>query len=234
MFSSVVEAIDAAYATARADNRNVTAGHARIFISCHQSMYSAASCLARGLPLDAAASSRRALEAARTALAIKLDLKNSEKWLAYEERLLRWKTRRTNEKPPKLKIDYAAVNGDFAAEKLACFIGMLSDAAVHFTPEFLSHLDFQDRKHGTELFSDYLEDDERTIAHHLKQLAAVHLLILKTLDRCCDGGLSVSPKFPMALQNIAHTVGGLYREYPVTLRPELEAEFSISLDSRQE
>ena len=120
MFSSVVEAIDAAHAAARTDNRNVTAGQARIFIACHQAMYSAASCLARGVPLDAGAASRRALEAARTALAIKLDRKNGERWIAYGERLSRWHARRTNEKPPKLKIDYAVLNDDVLAEKLDC------------------------------------------------------------------------------------------------------------------
>ena len=35
-----------------------------------------------------------------------------------------------------MEIDYVVVNGDVMAEKLACFLGMLSDAAVHFTPEF--------------------------------------------------------------------------------------------------
>ena len=154
-FTRAVEAIDAAYAIPRPHNHLFTRGQARIFITCHQAMYSAASCLARGVPLDAAAASRRALEAARTALVIKLNDKNAERWRAYRERLSRWKARHANERPPKLRIDYAVLSGHVLAEKLACFIGILSDAAVHFTPEFLSRLDFQERKHGTQLFSQY-------------------------------------------------------------------------------
>jgi hypothetical protein len=223
-FTRVIAAIDAAYAAARTQNQHVTAGRARIFIACHQAMYSAASCLARGVPLDAAAASRRALEAARTALAIKLDRQNGERWTAYEERLSRWQARQTNQRPLKLRIDYDVLRGDVLAEKLACFIGILSDAAVHFTPEFLLRLDFQERKHGTVMFSEYLEADEGQIAQDVKMLAAVHLLILKTIDRCCDGGFGASQQFPMALQNIAQAARGLYEEYPFTLRPELEAE----------
>lgn len=88
VFTAVIAAIDSAYAAAGAENKNVTTGLVRILIACHQAMYSATSCLARGVPLDAAAASRRALEAARTALAIKVDPRNAEKWTAYKERLV--------------------------------------------------------------------------------------------------------------------------------------------------
>ena len=106
-------------------------------------MFSAASSIARGTPLDAAAASRRALEGARTALAIKLDGKNAERWEAFEERLARWNARQGDDKPPRLRIEYDALQGDALAEKLAVLIGILSDGAVHFTPEYLSRLHFQ-------------------------------------------------------------------------------------------
>ena len=84
-FSAVIIAVDSAYEAVRHQNQNVTEGRARFLVICHQALYSAASCLARGTPLDAAASSRRALEAARTVLAIKLDARNAQRWLAYNE-----------------------------------------------------------------------------------------------------------------------------------------------------
>ncbi|MFN0168680.1 MAG: hypothetical protein ACKV22_19830 [Bryobacteraceae bacterium] len=136
----------------------------------------------------------------------------------------RWQARQTEQRPPKLKIDYDVLKGDALAEKLACFIGILSDAAVHFTPEFLSRLDFQEGKHGTAIISKYLEADDHQLALDLKMLASVHLLILKTIDRCCDGGLSGSNEFRPALQDIARTARLLYDKYPFMHRPELEKE----------
>jgi hypothetical protein len=226
-FTKVIVAVDIAYALARAEKQQITAGRARILLACHQAMYSAASCLARGLPLDAAAASRRALEAARTILAIKLDRQNGEKWMAYEERMSRWQARQADQRPPKLRIDYDVLRGDVLADKLATFIGILSDAAVHFTPEFFSRLDFQERKHSSEVFSEYLEADEHQIAQELKMLSAAHLLILKTIARCFGDSLNGPQQLPIALRGIAEAARGLYEKYPFTLRPEVEAELQI-------
>jgi hypothetical protein len=226
-FTRLIGAADAAYEIARTRGQNISAGRARILLTCHQSMYSAASSIARGVPLDAAAASRRALEGARTALAIKIDRKNAVRWTAFEERLSRWDARKEDEKPPKLKIEYEALNGDALAEKLATFIGILSDGAVHFTPEFLSRIDFQNRNHGAQVFSDYLEADDQKIAGDIKILGVVHLLILKTLDRVCDGGLSMSHEFPIAIQEIAAAAKEVYQRYPFRVRPEFDDELEL-------
>ncbi len=211
----VIAAIDGTYQSIRTENQGVSNGLARMVSTCHQSLYSAASCIARGVPLDAAAASRRALEAARTALAIKLDPKNAERWTAFEVRMARWQSHRANEKLPKLKIEFKVLEGDPLAEELQQEMGMLSDGAVHFTPEYLSRLDFQERKRGTEIHSEYLETDDREIAGDLKMLAAVHLLILKALDRCAGGGLSRSPGFVEGLREIVETAKVLFERYPV-------------------
>jgi hypothetical protein len=214
--------IDAAYSAIKTDNRHVTPGLARIYIVCHQAMLSGAACIARGVPLDAAAASRRALEAARTALAIKLDRMNGDRWIAFDDRISRWRSRDKGERPPKLKINYEVLVGDEMGEQLANLIGILSDAAVHFTPEFLSRLDFENRASGTMVFSQYLEIDEQALADHVKAFAAVHLLILKALDRCCDGGLSSVHGFSASMKCIVTAAGGLYQKYPSRLAPELE------------
>lgn len=140
-FTAVVPAVDATYQAIRTKNQGVSNGLARMVSTCYQSLYSAASCIARGVPLDGAAASRRAVEAARTALAIKLDPKNADSWISFEKRMHRWRLRQNNEKPPSLAIKYEALNGDPLAEALQQQSGMLSDGAVHFTPEYLSRLD---------------------------------------------------------------------------------------------
>ena len=219
-FTAVVAAIDATYQAIRTKNQGVSNGLARMVSTCHQSFYSAASCIARGVPLDGAAVSRRAVEVARTALAIKLDPKNADRWISFEKRMHRWRLRQNYEKPPSLAIKYEALNGDPLAEALQQESGMLSDGAVHFTPEYLSRLDFQERKRGTEIHSEYLESDDKEIARDLKMLAAVHLLILQAFDRCAGGGLSRSPEFVEGLRDIAETAKVLFDRYPVPVEPK--------------
>lgn len=53
---------------------------------------------------------------------------------------------------------------------------------------------------------------------------AVHLLILKTLDRVTNGGLGLTREFASALQEIARAAQVVYQKYPVKLRPEFEKE----------
>ena len=218
-FTAVVAAVDDAYQSIRNENQGVSNGLARMVSTCHQSLYSSASCIVRGVPLDAAAASRRALEAARTALAIKLDPKNAEKWIAFEVRMARWQSHRANEKLPKLEIKFKALDGDPLAESLQQQMGILSDGAVHFTPEYLSRLDFQERKRGTEIYSEYLESDDREIALAHKMLATVHLRILQAFDRCAGGGLSRCPGFDEGLREIGKAVGVLLELYPVPAEP---------------
>ena len=131
--------------------------------------------------------SRRAIKAARTTLAINLDPENGKRWLAYEERVSRWSSRRAGEKPPSL--DYKALAGDALAEELNGLMGTYSDAEVHFTPEVLSGLDFQHRARRNGIYSEYLETNDSKLAHHLVSLAAANLCILKTMDRCVNGSL---------------------------------------------
>lgn len=228
LFTDLVAAIDSAYAMVNKENRNVTPGRARMYLTCHQAFFSAAACIARGVPLDAAAASRRALEAARTMLAIKLDRENADRWLAVEERMARYRAREKDEKPPSLKIKYGVLDTDGMGKQLGTLVGLLSDSAVHFTPEFFSRLDFQQPNDGKIMFSEYLEIDDEEISHHLRMLGAVHLLILKTLDRCCDEGFSATPGFSAALDKIGTAALAIYAKYPYTLGLELEQQLGAS------
>jgi len=197
--SSVVGAIDAVYETVRRGDHPISPGLARIFSVCHQGLFSAASCIARGIPLDSPASSRRALEAARVALAIKLDPANAAKWAAFEGRMARWDARDEKQKAPKLNVNFSALKDDPLADKAGLLMGILSDVAVHFTPEYLSNVDFTVVDGGSQLYSDYIEDDQDEIARYLRTLVAVHMTILKIFDRCVDGAFLRNPAYRAAM-----------------------------------
>ena len=81
----------------------------RLFLLSDQNLMSAATLTLRALPDDAAAVTRRALEAARLALAIKHDRANLDRWIAFEERMARWKRRDEGEMPKPLhpKLTYS-------------------------------------------------------------------------------------------------------------------------------
>src|ERR1700678_1425513 len=66
----------------------------RFLLICDKSMRTAAMLIAGCQPEDSVGITRRALECAKTALAIKLNDANVANWLAEEERLARWAARR--------------------------------------------------------------------------------------------------------------------------------------------
>ena len=164
----------------------------RLLLLSHRNFMSAATLVLRGLPDDAAAVPRRALEAARVALAIKYDPENLKRWLAGEERMARWGQRQQGKKPkddlPKLK--YPAQNP--LCEALGKVIGMLSDAAVHFTPEFLGQQSWHllDAGDLPAIRLNYFIEDQRAIERGLSGLAAWHCLCLDAFDACYDGTFS--------------------------------------------
>jgi hypothetical protein len=110
---------------------------AKCFFVCHRTFLSAATATGSGLPEDGEAITRRALEAAKTCLAIKADPANLEVWLSGEKRLARWKQRGQGDTPKNLQLNYSSsVKSEPLYEELQAEIGTLSDVAVHFTPEY--------------------------------------------------------------------------------------------------
>lgn len=162
----------------------------RVVLVCHKSMLSASSLVAQGQPEDSVATTRRAVEAARVALAIKLNDENAAEWISYQERHDRWLKRQQNEKPKPFSPKYKDLKGDPVIDKLDKQIGIMSDAAVHFTPEFYSTLDWEVRQTAEdkgEIYLNYFQRDARTVEHHFISLGAAHVNILEALDRCYDG-----------------------------------------------
>src|SRR5262249_46821856 len=108
----------------------------RLFLLSHQNFMSAASLTLRAQPNDAAAVTRRALEGARLALAIKHDKANLERWIAFEKRMSRWPQRTEGKTPQPFRPELTYPPQNAICEQLGRLVGMLSDGAAHFTPEF--------------------------------------------------------------------------------------------------
>ncbi|MBL8212934.1 MAG: hypothetical protein JNK87_19620 [Bryobacterales bacterium] len=221
-FTDVIAAIDSTYELIR-NAEHTLPGFARIFVVCHQALYSSASSICRGVPHDAAASSRRALEAARVALAVRKNPKNLEEWVSFAERMGRWQARQEGIKPPAWNLKFDGLAGDRMSQQISTITGVLSDYKVHFTPEFLSEVDFQVSSEDQVLYSDYLTDDEQAQAQGFKMLAAVHFLILRVLARVALQELAISHQFEASLRRIVTAARALYVRYPFEERPEFES-----------
>jgi len=191
----------------------------RLFLICHKSLVSAAATIGRALPGDAGAVTRRAIEAACLARAIKHDRKNVERWLSYEQRMARWVARHEGTKPKQLK-DAKIVDppGHALVEALRARVGILSDAAVHFTPEFFSTLDWRLVDPGGEanpfVHLQYFEPSQREIERALIDLAGTHAQIVDLFDECFDGAFHIQPRWRQVredLQRRGHALAQPFR-----------------------
>lgn len=154
-------------------------------------MLSAATLIAQRQPEDSVGVTRRAVEVARVALAIKLNDENALQWTSYQDRHDRWLRRQQGERPKSFR--FKNVEGEPLMAELNRFLGILSDAYVHFTPEFYASLDWDELKApggGGEIFLHYFHRNSREIERQYLLLASVHGIILKVFDKCFDGGIS--------------------------------------------
>src|SRR5258708_37875170 len=86
-FRRLIPSADAAYRAAiNALPRDGTPMYGRILLIGHKSLLSAAVLIAELQPEDSVGITRRALEAARLAVAIKLNNQNAHQWTGYQER----------------------------------------------------------------------------------------------------------------------------------------------------
>jgi len=163
----------------------------RLLLLSDRNLLSAAALTLRALPDDGAAMTRRALEAARLALAIKHDRTNLERWIAFAKRMERWNQRDEGTTPKALRLNLVSPPKHRVYAQLGRQVGVLSDAAVHFTPEFLHQQAWHtaDTPHPTVRLN-YLIKDLRAIEQGLWGLAADHLLCLEAFDECYAGAFS--------------------------------------------
>jgi hypothetical protein len=103
----------------------------------------------------------------------------------------------------RLDLRYEVLDRDDMGKQLASLVGILSDAAVHFTPEVLLQLDFQERELGTKVFSEYLEADDTEIARHLTMLAAVEGV--PSLVEGWSAAVAPVTNYPVSVATVART-----------------------------
>jgi len=200
-FNGIVRALEFSYCSAiRAlPAEAVPTIYGRFLLICDKAMRSAALLIAGREPEDSVATTRRAIEAARTALAIKLNDANAVNWVASKDRLERWAARQSNQKPKFFTVKLEDIKGDPLIDELDKFLGILSDAYVHFTPEFYSSMAWEIRPNadgpGGQILLNYFHKDDREIERHYTMLGAVHGVILNAFDRCLDGRLTADERF---------------------------------------
>ena len=158
------------------------------------------------------------MEGARVALAIKINDANALQWTAYQERHDRWLRRQQNERPRHFVVQFRDVRGDTLIERIDTHLGILSDASVHFTPEFYASLDWQvNRTADTqgEVYLNYFQRGRREIERQFIALSAAHLTILEALNRCCDGRFQQNEDCRQRLAEFAHLGRTLNEAYHV-------------------
>ena len=168
----------------------------RLFMTCHKAFLAAASFIARGQPSESAGITRRAIEAGCLARAIKHDEANLHRWLAYEARLARWVARRDGSKPKYKPTKIIDPSGHEGVAWLRKHAGIISDEAVHFSPESLDSEDWHEEA-GVDTITlrlQYFEPSQRVIEREIWLLAGVHTRLIDLFDEYLDGHLSRSPE----------------------------------------
>ncbi len=220
LFSELVGDADRAYrAVVAAHPDHVSPIFGKFILICHRSLLAAATLTAQSQPDDGAAITRRAVEVARTALAIKLNDQNAEQWLSFQQRHERWLKRQQNERPKTFQVHFQSIKGEPLIDDLDNILGVLSDSAVHFTPEYFITLDWEERwgeSGNGAIFLNYFHRDAREIERSLIYLGAAHLKILEVFDRCLDGWFRATPSVWQALAAFIATGRRLNAEYEQT------------------
>ena len=186
----------------------------------HRTFLSAAMATGSGLPEDGEATTRRALEAAKTCLAIKADAANLEVWLSAEKRLERWKQRGQGVIPKNLALNYSnSVKSEPLYEELQAEIGALSDVAVHFTPEYFWRYSWEETPlpGGGRDFSFGLNVGAIELAFLM--LSKHHELIIRVFDRCEDGRMLQNPEVARAHRYVHY----LHEHFRTLAKPAMDA-----------
>lgn len=190
-FSSLGQLVNDLYELAcRLVPRNLPPHYGKFLLLCHKSFLSALTLIGQAQPEDAAAITRRAIEMARLALAVKTNQENATNWLAFEKRMARWRDREEDIKPKTFSPKYDLPKDHLVMNALEKHLGILSDSYIHFTPEFFGNQDWIHSNTGIKL--EYFTSDQRTIERELIALTGIHASILRILDECFDRALFAS------------------------------------------
>jgi hypothetical protein len=185
----------------------------QILLICHKSFLSAVALIGQAQPDDAGAITRRAIEAARFAAAIKTNPGKIEAWMAFETKMQRWRDRQEGKtpkpfNPPKLgEIDPGIKP---TLEKLMQMQGMLSDFA-HFTPEYLFELDWERGEQS--LYLNYFVREQKTLERQIILTSGANLRILEVIDWCLDGAFKLNPDWHRLVDTLRERGAPLARKF---------------------
>lgn len=157
----------------------------QLLLIYHSSFLSALILIGQAQPDDGSPITRRAIEAARLAIAIKTNPENAKNWAAYEKRMGRWEARDRNERPKPVKPKLSLPNNHPILNELEKNLGILSDSSVHLTPEFFGSQHWI--RSGTRVELRYFMSDQRKIECSLITLVGVHASILRIFNECLNG-----------------------------------------------
>ena len=193
--------------------------YGQFLLTCHKSFLAAASLIGQAQPDDAVAITRRAIEVARFAAAIKTDPKKVEEWIAYEKRMQRWTDRLEGTKPKSFHVNLGEVHPDIksAIDDLMQSVGVLSDAGVHFTPEYFHELDWEQREKSLNLR--YFKKDQRVIEREIVFTSGTHLRILEVIDWCLDGAFKADADWLNLVATLKEKGGPLAAKFD---RPDVD------------
>ena len=160
----------------------------QFLLICHKSFLAAATLIGQAQPDDAGPITRRAIEVVRLAAAMKADAAIAEQWVAYEKRMARWQARDQGDMPKPLHIPIPVYHP--LVKELMDSWGIISDASVHFTPEYFHSLRWERRGDG--MFLQYFSGEQRTIETAIIELLGAHMMMLRVLDECLEAGFARS------------------------------------------
>jgi hypothetical protein len=187
----------------------------KFYLLCHKSFLSAVTLIGQCQPEDAAPITRRAVEICRISLALKFNEENWEKWTDFEKRLERWKQREEGKKPSPL-YPHIDLPDHPILKRLDPQRGMLSDAWIHFTPEFLNSQNWRDRREiePPEIKLIYFITDQRMIERELILLVGIHLDFHYLFDECFDKAFTHNPEWQKRVLNISGIGLSLSKDFP--------------------
>jgi hypothetical protein len=195
----------------------------KLMMVCHREFLVAASQIQRGLPFDSHANTRRAVEAAKVALALKRNRNNGEEWLKTEIRQRRWDARQQGQKPERLPpVQFRELDKEPLIVSLQQYFGIASDTYLHFTPEFfgrqsfsLTPIDDTNVFLGLNYFA-----SERDILLHAVMLCGLHLRILLVFDAVFDNVIIEDAGWIVLRATFEQLATELMRDLPTANREE--------------
>jgi hypothetical protein len=217
-FASLVPLVDRMYdAAAQLAAPEHSPTLVKLLMVCHREFLVAAGQIIRGLPFDSHANTRRAVEVAKVALAIKRNRANVQEWLKEDLRQRRWSAREEGKKPERLpSVRFPELDNDPLMQDLQQYFGIASDTFVHFTPEFFALQEFSETPDGDGNVSiglNYITSN-REILLHAAMLCGLHVRILRVFDAVFDGVLSGDAGWKLLRATLDQLATDLWSDLP--------------------